>query len=815
MTHGQVLQPLSGLVCGMLGLAFVFCQPVAHAASRTAGQDHVAYDTAAACDAAVREGSAHFYRPAGNSQPVLKAGELRYSSLRLSALGPATLAQTDLPYAGADYSLGACDQLPTTGVAPQLAGKWLAFGPELPVHLYHDADGRIVRVATHGDNRGFASVLPRPVPVLRELPSSALQSEEASLQTYGNRCVATLVQPARFETRSQRVLVRPATRSQQVIAPTYKIVTETILLSPEHERQVVDPAKFETVREKIQLQAAHTRQVPVQARFKTRDEEIEVQAPSLEYEVEPAVYRTVMERVVDRPAQVIERVVPPVFEEVQEEVVLRSATTRTEIDPPEFQQQTERVMVRPEIRRYVPVRLPTKMVAAGQREVVPQITRLVEVPAVLETVTEAVKIREASVRKEPVPAAYELVEEKIRVSEPHLEWRRGRQWQAQAVRVLPAAEVRPDATGKFQGHVVQPGQALEREEIMCLIEVPARYETVTRRVLKSAADINEIPEPAQYRNITRQQIVQEATLRQETVPAQYQTLWKQEIDVEKARAQGYRFNEQQEPVAAPTGEPLMRVADVPYTRADVQLDRSLAPDSWVREVVIPAQYQNVTHYVPVKASQIRVLDVPEVRRQATRRVQVQAATTQKVEIPATYKVVPRQELVSPQVVNEVQQAARMQRVTHYELDEPAAQVEVQVPAQYGHVERQRLVQEARVRQETVPAQYGEISQQVLDQAAGVEWIEQEAEYETLTWQVKVRDAQEEQFDVLCRLNAAPGQMKQVQKALRQAGFAAEADGGDFDDSMRSAVHDFQQAQGLQAHGYLDQTTVRSLGLEWP
>jgi len=91
------------------------------------------------------------------------------------------------------------------------------------------------------------------------------------------------------------------------------------------------------------------------------------------------------------------------------------------------------------------------------------------------------------------PAVHETVTETIMVREPRMVWRRG---------YTPGAQMT-----RFDS---------ETGEVWCLVEEEGEYQTVTRNIVVSPAEIREISHPAEYDTITRDVLVQEA--RVEEVP---------------------------------------------------------------------------------------------------------------------------------------------------------------------------------------------------------------------------------------------------------------------------------------------------------
>ena len=819
---------------GAAGTAFcsalLLAAPAAHAGMVTDQHGNVGYDTAQECDAAVLAGTARFYQPVTTRRAVRKAGEASVRPIRLSELASASAQAAAQGYSAADYSRGACDLgirhvQGRYDITPELVGKYVPFSPDMRLNLFSDAAGQPVRVTMGQCDNGFSGNLPRPVP--------AAPVPKVVAQAVPNQCLATILIPARFETRTEQILKAPATRREELVPATYKTVTEQVLVSPEMSRQVPVPAELRTVAEDVVVRPAGTRDEPVPPTFKTRTEQLETQAATTRVEVVPATYKTVMQKVEDVPAHTIRSVIPAEFKNVEERVMIAAATTRTETVPATYRTEVERILVRPEVTQYVPVTLPMRGVPE-QRLLQAAGVRAQAMPAVMRTVVEPVEVRAATVQKQEVPAAYEIVTEQVKVSEPYREWRRGRAWVGQAIDVVPLRGFVVDATGQFRGYKVEgrtkvaaatggpsrgvidtgftpADNAQLEDDVMCLVEIPAQYQTVTRKVLKAPATTTDIAVPAEYRNIAKQVVVRDAGVRLVPEPARYHTVWRQEVDLDKARELGFQIAANGEVTHGPGGEPLARASAV-AGQPGVAIDRALAPDTYVRAVKIAAEYRNVNRYVVDQPATVRVIDVPAAYRTIVRRVEVAPARVEDVAVPATYKTVPTRVVDTPERTRVVAVPAEHQAVTYRELDTPAALRPVPVPALVQRIEHQEVAKAASVRDEVVPAVYRTETRQVIDQPASTHWVDAPAEYETITRQVKVAEAREVQREVMCETNAAPDRIMAVQHALQGAGFNPGPVNGVLAQETLNAVARYQQARGLPVNGYLDIDTVRALGV---
>ena len=161
--------------------------------------------------------------------------------------------------------------------------------------------------------------------------------------------------------------------------------------------------------------------------------------------------------------------VPPTYETQTEELIAVDGTEHLEVVPTEFTWVEKQVLVQEE---------------SEQIEVI---------PVTFKTVTEEVMIKPETEELVVVPVEYETVEEQVLVREAYTTWKRGRG---------PVEKI-DSSTG----------------EIMCLVEVPAEYETITRRKLTSPPSTQVVKVPAEYKTVKKQVIDTPAETRVTKVPA--------------------------------------------------------------------------------------------------------------------------------------------------------------------------------------------------------------------------------------------------------------------------------------------------------
>lgn len=120
------------------------------------------------------------------------------------------------------------------------------------------------------------------------------------------------------------------------------------------------------------------------------------------------------------------------------------------------------------------------------------------IPAVYEWKTEAVLVKEAHDHLKTIPAVYETKSEEILVKQAFTTWKKGR----------GPIEKLNNSTG----------------EIMCLVETPAQYKTITSRVLVTAARVEKESHDAEYKEVRKRVMVEGPKMVKRTIPAVYKTI---------------------------------------------------------------------------------------------------------------------------------------------------------------------------------------------------------------------------------------------------------------------------------------------------
>jgi len=151
------------------------------------------------------------------------------------------------------------------------------------------------------------------------------------------------------------------------VPPTFKTVSERVLVRDASETIEIVPARYEWVEEKVLVKDASTQLVAVGAEFATRERTLEVNSGHTDWEVNkdpncvnpkeqpardifclvnhPPMQKTIQTQCLVKPAHVQEICVPAQYETVRREKLVSAATTRKVCIPAEYQDVEKTVKV--------------------------------------------------------------------------------------------------------------------------------------------------------------------------------------------------------------------------------------------------------------------------------------------------------------------------------------------------------------------------------------------------------------------------------------------------------------------------------------
>jgi len=165
--------------------------------------------------------------------------------------------------------------------------------------------------------------------------------------------------------------------------------------------------------------------------------------------------------------------------------------------PPKYKTETKQVLKREASERIEVI--PAKYELVEQQVPTKEASEVIEaIPPEYGWVEEQVLVRPASFKLEEIEPEYEWVEEKVLDKAAHTVWKKG------------------------EGPIQQVDHSTG--EIMCLVEVPATYKTIKKRVLKKPATTRKIEVPAEYTTVKKRVVKKPAGTKTVSVPAEFTTL---------------------------------------------------------------------------------------------------------------------------------------------------------------------------------------------------------------------------------------------------------------------------------------------------
>lgn len=347
----------------------------------------------------------------------------------------------------------------------------------------------------------------------------------------------------------------------------------------------------------------------------------------------PAVYKSETISAVTREASEKISITPAKYVDATERVMIKEASTKLVPVDAVYEDEEEKVLISPSYRMWVRGSLKSKVPASkgiladiadsgvdldnvpvgrcyyeyhkpaqfkdiDDRIMVSEATeKLVVVPAKFTPSTKRVMTKAAAKRLKVLPTEYETVTEKVLVEPAHKEWKKGRG---------PIERI-DNSTG----------------EIMCLINVPARYEEIKRQVVKTAARAESSSIPAVFDSIEIEKLSQDATESRIPVPAKYESY----IRRTKVSDAVLTWLGTEKADKSENGELTGNVvchSEIPaeyktYTRKVVKTAGSF------RKVTVPAEYKTVNvKKLAANASEQRTV-IPEKKEELIKRVKVSDA----------------------------------------------------------------------------------------------------------------------------------------------------------------------------------------------
>ena len=275
----------------------------------------------------------------------------------------------------------------------QMANRQSGFIEQKPSAQKAEVSGRSRTVTPGGDKS--ASVPASPAPLPQKIAGLTVDAGEP-----------------KFETRTETIVLQPASVEYVAAPATYETVKETVVVQEASTELVTIPGEYEWVDGEIE--GSTTEIVTVPAEYETVTETIVVQNASTELVSIPPSYQTVQETIVLQPEYIAKdgSVVPAITEEISRQVVKTPARTTERAIPAKTSTVTRRVVKTPAktVERVVPYE--TKD-GKTRVQITPSRTAERSIPAVTKTETRRVIKTPASTVERTIPAVTKQVQVRV------------------------------------------------------------------------------------------------------------------------------------------------------------------------------------------------------------------------------------------------------------------------------------------------------------------------------------------------------------------------------------------------------------------
>jgi hypothetical protein len=346
-------------------------------------------------------------------------------------------------------------------------------------------------------------------------------------------CYAKVVLPAQFQTKTEDVVVKEASEKITIIPAKYKWVKEKVLVKEPSTKVLPVEAIYGKVTEKIEV--SPTRQYWATGKDKGATPASEalisivakaginlktaIPGQCFVESYTPAKYETKVEKVLTRQASESVKIIPAKYGMVSEKVLVKDASKTVVEVPATYETVKEKVLVEPAKTMW------KKGHGLAERidNTTGEIMCLVEVPAKYKTVSKRIIKTKATTKVVEIPAEYSTVSVRKLLVAP------------QEVRTkIPEEFTSVDKTvktsdEKFSWHSdktkTAPGSTLTGNKI-CLKEIPAKFKTLSKRIVKSPATTKTIKIPAEYKFVKVRKLVTPPQENRISIPAKYQTVTK-------------------------------------------------------------------------------------------------------------------------------------------------------------------------------------------------------------------------------------------------------------------------------------------------
>ncbi len=398
-----------------------------------------------------------------------------------------------------------------------------------------------------------ASALDSREAELRQLEASIAESKAAAMaenasestsavgdllppDAKAGECYARVWVPAQYKTLSEQMLASEESERIEVIPATYEWTTEKVEVSGESSKVITTPAVYGTESEKVLVKDASTywkrysnKKTSMASddlvKFaKDHGADIDSATPGIcfhEHTI-PAKFSTRQERVLVSEASEIVTPVAAKYRMVDKTIVVSEASTKIVQVPATYKTVSEKILVKPAHTTWKKGTGPIQKIDQSTGEIM----CLVEVPAEYKTVTKRVIDTPATTKTIQIPE----VTKTIKVREQVTAATENRKAIPEKYKTISITEKDSDASVVWhEVHKHGEPTSTRTGQKICLVEKPAVYKTVTKRVVKTPASSHTVVIPAKYKTVKVKKLVSAASEKRVVIPATYKQVAHQEL----------------------------------------------------------------------------------------------------------------------------------------------------------------------------------------------------------------------------------------------------------------------------------------------
>ncbi len=343
-------------------------------------------------------------------------------------------------------------------------------------------------------------------------------------------CYAKVLTPAKFETRTEKILSKEASETISVIPAQYGTTTQKILVKEASSKLQIIPTTFKKVTEKVLTKEAQIKWrtslkgvIPVSAEIlaaaKAGGADIDsMNAGSCYREYfAPEKYATEKVSFVSKQASEKLKIIPATYEYVEEKVLVKEASQKLVKVPATYGTASEKILIEPEKTMWKKskcngtnndcgvmclITTPARYKTVTKRVVeTPPTTKVIEIPAVYKTIKVRKLATAARVERISIPEQTASYTRTNKVSDATFSW----------------TKVGGTPSGKYTGHQ------------LCKLSTPEAYKTITKTVVDTPPSTKEVVIPAEYSTVKVTTVVKPAEVKRTAIPEAYRTISKTEM----------------------------------------------------------------------------------------------------------------------------------------------------------------------------------------------------------------------------------------------------------------------------------------------